>query len=220
MKTILLSLCFFVLCSFNSLFAQEEIGKGMLFPQFEKGVVFFKSGIRSSALLNYNMLLQQMLFQDADSTVKAIANPPEILVIVIGERRFVPISSDGIFYEEIQAGKGSFFVHQKASMLSEGKAAAYGGYSQVSSDVSYGSWQDDKGSLVKLNPGEKFRLSIDHTYYLKSGNSYKRFFSAKALGKLFKSHESEIEEFANKQSINFTRIEDVTRIVEYAYSLQ
>jgi len=67
MKTIRLFLYLFVLSSFNSLYAQEELGTGMLFPQFEKGVVVFKSGVQSSATFNYDMILGQMLFLDADS---------------------------------------------------------------------------------------------------------------------------------------------------------
>jgi len=194
------SLCFFVLCSFNSLFAQEEIGKGMLFPQFEKGIVIFKNGVRSSASLNYDMIQQQMLFLEADSTIKAIANFLEISVVIIGEQRFVPISSDGIFYEEIQSGKASFFVSRKATQFSEGKGIGFGVYSQTTSATSCTSLHDrvNVGSSANLTPDEKYKLEIQYTYYLKSGNSYKRFFSAKALGKLFKSHESEIEEFANK----------------------
>jgi hypothetical protein len=198
--------------------AQEEIGSGMLFPKFESGVVVFKSGIRSSALLNYSMMQEEMLFMNPDSTVMAIANPSEVLVVIIGERRFLPVTSSGVCYEEIQAGKGSFFIQRKATNLSEGKAAGYGGYSQTSAIDSYGSWHNN-GTSVKLNPDEKFRIKIESTYYLKSGNSYKKFFSAKTLGKMFKGHESEIEKFANEQSINFTKAEDIARIVEYASGL-
>ena len=220
MKTIRLCFYLFVLCCSNSLLAQEELGNGMLFPQFENGVVTFKDGTRSPvSLLNYDMRQQQMMFLEADSTVMRITNSTEILVVTIGERRFFPISSAGIFYEEIPTGKGSFFVNRKASVVSKGKAAGYGGYSQISSTTSYGSWSDNMGSFVKLNPDEKFSLENECTYYLKSGNRYKSFYSAKTLGKLFKGHESEIKEFAEKQSIDFSKMDDVSRIVEYGYSL-
>ena len=219
MKTIRLCIYVFVLCCFNSLFAQEELGNGMLFPQFEKGIVFFNNEEYYTASLNYDMIYQQMLFLEADSTVMAMTRPLGIFVVIIGERRFLPISSKSMFYEEVQAGKGSFFVKRRAYMLSEGKAAAYGGYSQTSSVTTYGNWCDAMKTSVKLTPDEKFRLETEYTYYLKSGNSYKRFFSAKSLGKLFKGYESEINEFANEQSINFSKTDDVARIVEYGYSL-
>ena len=215
-----IQLCFYLLIlgCFNSLFAQEEIGNGMIFQNFEKGRVVFKTGTIYSANLNYNMMQEQMVFLNPDSTIMAIANPLEVAVVIIGERRFLPVSAKGDFYEEIQAGKGSFFVQRKAVMLSAGKAAGYGGYSQTSSVSSYGSIEIN-GTPVKLKPNEKFMMKTDSIFYLKSGNSYKKFFSAKALGKLFKGHESEIEEYANTQAINFRKTADVARIVEYGYSL-
>jgi hypothetical protein len=218
MKTI--RLCFYLLALgyFNSLFAQQEVGNGMLFPNFEKGMVNFKNGTSSSATLNYNMMQEEMVFLSPDSMIMAVANPLEVAVVIIENRRFLPISAKGVFYEEIQAGKGSFFVQRKAAMLSQGKAAGYGGYSQTSSVDSYESFHSN-GTYVKLNPDEKFTIKADSIFYLKFGDSYKRFFSAKTLGKLFKGHEAEVEEFAEKQSVNFSKTSDVARIVEYGYSL-
>jgi hypothetical protein len=221
MKTIRFYLYLLVFFCANSLFAQEEIGNGLLFPRFEEGLVIFKNGVRSTASLNYDMMQQQMLFLQADSTVMAIANPLDIIVMIISERRFVPVSSKGVFYEEIKAGEGSFFVERIAKMLSQGKAAAYGGYSQTQSSTSFNSWQDTgTGSYSKLKVDEKFSLNVRTTYYLQSGNSYKRFSSDKTLGKLFKGNESKIETFAKEQSINFSKTDDIARIVEYGYSLK
>ena len=220
MKTVLFCLCLIAVCSFNSLYAQEELGSGRIFPQFEKGIVFFKNGRQSSAKLNYDMIQEQMLFLDSDSTEMKISDPLDVVIVKIGERRFLPASSKDVFYEEIQAGEGSFFVQRIASKLSAGKAAGYGGYSQTAAITSYGSLQTDGGKRVILNSDEKFRLSIDSIYYLQSGGKYKKFNSAKTLGKLFKGHESEIETFAKKESINFKKMEDIARIVEYGYSLK
>jgi len=202
------------------LYAQEEIGNGYLFPEFEKGIVSFKNGAQSSALLNYSMFQEEMIFLDKDSTVMALAEPANVIAVVIGERRFIPISSKGVFYEEIKAGDSFFYAQQKATLLSEGKAAGYGGYSQTSSVNAYVNLYDNlSGGMYKLNVSEKFRLRIEKFLFLKSGNSYKRFNSAKSLGKLFKGNEKKIEDFSHEQAINFSKIEDIARIVEYCYSL-
>jgi len=219
MKTI--RLYFFLLVSVcsGSLFAQKEIGNGMLFPNFENGTVVFKTGMIYSAALNYNMVQDEMVFLNPDSTIMTIANPLEVAVVIIKNRRFIPVSPKSVFYEEIQAGKGSFFVEWKASFISEGKASAYGGYSQTSSITSFDSYHSDGGNYVKLKPDEKFAIKTNPVFYLKSGNSYKKFFSAKTLGKLFKGHESEIEEYANTQSVDFSKPADIARVVEYGYGL-
>jgi len=192
----------------------------MLFPQFEKGTVVLKNRSQLSAQINYNMLQQEMQFLDADSLVKALADALSVVVITIENRHFFPVSSEGVFYEEIQVGNGSFFVQHKANMISEGKASAYGGYSQTNAITSYSTISSNTtGSVYKLNPDEKFRLKTEKFFYLQSGKSYKRFTSAKSLGKLFKGKGLKIEEFAKEQSINFNKINDVARIVEYGYSL-
>ena len=220
MKTIRLCLFLSVLSCFNSLFAQEEMGNGMLFTNFDDGILIYKDGTRSSSKFNYNMILEEMLFLNADSTVLALANLSNVLAVIIGDHRFIPTSSGDAFYEEIKAGTNYFFVQRRAKFLSEGKAAGYGGYSQTSSITSINTLYDrSSGLAIKLNPDEKFRMKIEFFFYIKSGNNYKRFFSAKTLGKLFKGQETKIEQFAKEQSIDFSKIADVARIVEYSYSL-
>jgi len=218
MKSIRLYFLLFALCCIDSLSAQEELGNELLFPQFEKGYVFYTNGEYSTASLNYDMIQQKMLFQDAD-TIYIIDKPWNIHAVVINKRRFVPILSKGIFYEEIPAGNGSFFVRRRNYMFSKGKEAAYGGYLQTGSITTYKNLQGVWRSSLTPNSNGEFKLETEYFYYLKSGDSYKKFYSAKTLGKLFKNHESEIQQFAKEQSIDFSKIDDVARIVEYGYSL-
>ena len=75
MKTIRFYFYLFLFGSVQSLFAQEESKIGMLFPQFENGIVFFKNGVRGAVPLNYDMLMQEMLFLEKDSTVMKIDSP-------------------------------------------------------------------------------------------------------------------------------------------------
>ncbi len=232
MKTIRLSICLCALLCANSLFAQlEEIGNGLLFPEFENGFVVFNNGTRTAAKLNYSMLQQRMWFVDKENTVMEFARMPSLLVVLIGERRFVPATSDGIFYEEIKAGSGSFYIQYKANVISQGKAAGYGGYSQTSAvtsvgSITGGSFESAGGTFgmqgigrVELVANEIFKLKTDNIYYLKSGNKFKRFYSAKTLGKLFKGQGARIEAFAKENSINFSKAEDIAKIVEFSYSL-
>ena len=220
MKTMRLCLCLCAVFCVNSLFAQEELGNGLLFPEFEKGIVTFKNGTRSTSLLNYNMQMQEMLFMDKENNIMALANLTDILVVSIGERRFFPSLSGGVFYEEIRTEHGSFFVQHRATILSQGKAAGYGGYSQTSATTSIGSYYgNDANKHVQLKPDEKFMQKRDDTFYLKAGNSYKKFTSAKTLGKLFRGQAPKIEQFAKDKSIDFSKTDDIAKIVDYGFSL-
>jgi len=206
----------------NSLLAQEELGNGYLFPEFEKGTVVLKKGSRVPALLNYQMQVQEMLFIDNDNQILTLTNLPDILFITINERRFVPAPSGSIFYEEINTGNGSFFIQHKSNMLSQGKEAAYGGYSQTSATTSVGVYyRGDATGAVQLKTSEKFIQKREYYFYLKSGNSYKRFISVKTFGKLFpKAQAAKIDSFAREHAINFTKTDDVAKIVDFAFSLK
>ena len=219
MKTIKLCIYLFAVFGINSLFAQEDLGFEFILPQFEKGYVYFKNGTRTPALLNYSMYRQEMLFMDNENTMMEFANLSDIHSILIGERRFFPAPPKRIFYEEIKTESGSFFVQYNAYIISQGKEAAYGGYSQTISTQSLASIENGPAGRVKLKSSEKFGIKTDEYYYIKSGNNYKRFFSAKSLGKLFKGQAAKIEEFAKEQSIDFSQFDDIAKIVEYAYSL-
>jgi len=212
-------MCLCTVFCWTSLYSQEEVGNGLLFPQFENGIVVFKNGTRSAASLNYSMLQQKMLFSD-NGNVMEFADPTTILLITIGEQRFFPIGTNGVFYEEIIAGNAAFFIQHKANMISQGKEAGYGGYSQTSATTSFSSIEGAGGvGRVELVAKEKFKLKVDRIYYIRSGNNYKRFVNAKSLGKLFKGQSAKIESFAKEQSINFLKIDDVAKIIAYSFSL-
>ena len=156
---------------------------------------------------------------DHESNKMALANVTNIFVVIIEGRRFFPVTASGTFYEEINAGNGSFFIQYKATVVSEGKEVGYGGRSQTSAVTSLGHIKDGE-RYVKLESSEKFTLKRDYFYYIKTGNTFKAFYSAKSLGKLFKGQAAKIEQFAKEHAINFSKVEDITKIVGYAYSIK
>ncbi len=216
-----LYLCLYALFCVSSGFAQEtEFGTGMLFPEFENGTVMLKNGARTQVKLNYNMIQQKMWFIDKDNQIVELANASDVLAVHIGKRQFLPVSSGGVFYELINTGAGSYFIQHKAKRVSLGKEGGYGTYSTTSANTSYGMIRDGTpGGVVNLESSEKFAMKKEMFYYLKSGNSYKRFYSAKTLGKILKGLSAQIETFAKEQSIDFSKTEDITKIVEYSFNL-
>jgi hypothetical protein len=219
MKTIKLCICLCTLLGFNSLFAQKQADYAFLFPQFEKGFVVFKNGTRTPALLNYSTFNQEMMFLDDENQMMEFANLPAIHSVIIGDRRFFPVSSKRSFCEEINTENGSFYIQYNAYMISKGKETAYGGYSQTTSASAVGSIEINQSRRVMLESGEKFGMKRDEFYFIKTGNSFKRFYSAKTLGKLFKGYAPMIDAFAKEKSIDFTNYDDIVTIVDYAYSL-
>ena len=218
MKAIRLIVCLCFCC--NSLFAQEEVEYGFIFPQFESGIVVFKNGMHTEAQLNYSMVKQTIMFIDNNKLILEFVEPLSIRVVIIGERRFFPVSSKGVFYEEINTGNGFYYVNYRALKESKGKESAYGGNSRLGATTALGNFSNDSSVRTMLKSNEKFTLRIEHDYYLKSDNSFKKFYSAKSLGKLFKGKASRIEKYAKEQSIDFSKTEDIAEIIEHAYNIQ
>ncbi len=67
-----------------------------VFNEFSPGTVKVKSGETYNQVLNYNILTNEMIF-DNDGKYLAIANPENVDTVYISERKFIPLNNK--FYE-------------------------------------------------------------------------------------------------------------------------
>lgn len=199
-------------------YAQEgELMDGFLFPQYEQGYVVLKEGYtKVASLLNYDTVDEQMLFIDTDSTVMAL-DGNAVVVVLVGDRSFFPVGEKA-FYEMNRIGTGEFYVRHKTNVLSKGKAAGYGTYSQTSSVGNMTIFSTSQGAK-QLKIDEQFMGVREESAFLKDGNKFERIKSPKSLNKLFKNFKKEIEDFAKTNHTDFTKLEDVKSMLEYAFSL-
>lgn len=201
-----------------TVFCQTELDNGLLFPDFSLGEVHYKNGSVANAQLNYNTMEEELLFKDPNGEVMAVSEPQNIGFVVINERIFVHIKND-LFYEVVEQEDGlSFYIQWKSKPVSEGKGSAYGGRSQASSITNVGTYRNRAG-YRSLNLDEKFKVKVDCSYYLRISNSYKKINTVKSLTKLFKGHDSEIENYAKEQKIDFSKQEDIRKIVAFCSKL-
>lgn len=220
-KVILFTLsCLFILVP---AFSQIEQDSGLLFPQFEEGVVVEKDGTRFNVLLNYNTILEEMLFTDGDNILR-IAQPENIAIVNINDRIF-EYASRNAFYERINFDGNYLYVRIKNKILSKGKAVGYGGYSQTSSvtsinEASFSSaGNPNSPTTIKLKVDEKFDLQNDNRHLLKIKDKFIPINSLSSLTKVFNKNKPQIEEFAKTEKINFNNTDDVKKIVAYSYQL-
>ena len=68
-----------------------------VFPVFSKGRVQQKDGGTDEAMLNYNVLSKEMVFEPTPGQYRALAYPEKADTIVILDRKFVPVNHE--FYE-------------------------------------------------------------------------------------------------------------------------
>ena len=207
-------LLFFMIVFSFSRVSGEELANGMLFPRFEEGTVIYKDGRTVKASLNYNTVEEEMLFKNPDGSILALDDPGKVSAISIGNRFFEYASRDA-FYERIPVDSVFLYVQWKSTLISEGKGSGYGGRSQAAAVTNIGTLSNQTGNYTRFNLDEEFKVKSECSYYLKLKNKWKRFNSAKTLGKLFKGHGEEIERFASEENIDFKNPEDVKRIIAF-----
>ena len=221
MKPFKLHLAICLVFCFFSLSAQNiaEVYNGYVFPEFETGYAIMKGNVRYNAKFNYETISEKMQFLDTDDSLMEVVTD-DIIAIVVGERRFYP-DKKGFFYEGISIGDEMFYLQRKSKELSKGKGSGYGGYSETSSITNVGSISHSvTGGAVRFNSNELIEVKQDLFFYIKNKDKYERFTSVKALAKLFKSHQAKIEEYAKTNNTNFSKLDDVIKIMEYCYSLK
>ena len=95
-----------------------------IFPDFQDGHVFFKDKKVIACQLNYNFLLDEILFIDAEGKKMALANPQDLLYVKIATRKF--ISSSQGYYEVIDSGGVSLVYKWICNIVEKGKEGALG----------------------------------------------------------------------------------------------
>jgi len=197
---------------------EEEKSNGFLFPDCMPGFVLLKDGSRVSASLNYSCTTQHILFKDQNEALLEFEDLTKIIMVEIHGRIFVNIGM-GVFYEQVSAGDGFYYIQWISKVISVQKGVAYGGYSSLSSVTSVSSMANN-GSYTTLNLREKNATKLDCYYFLKVRNKYKKITSANAVAKLYKGHEAEILKFAEDQKLDFKKASDIAKITEYCQQFE
>lgn len=125
MKKILLAS--FGLCLLSPLSAQQEInGKQLfhyIFPDFTEGIFKQKSGEINKALLNYNSLTQEMIFEQSGQQ-RALDKIENIDTVYINTKTFVPVGQ--VFYEVATKTPVALFIQHISKIIPPGNETGFG----------------------------------------------------------------------------------------------
>ena len=83
----------------------NEMADYYLFPVFTKGIVITKGG-RQEANLNYNMIIEQMIFEQKGKYL-ALDHLETVDTVIINNRKFIP--SGNVFYE-LGCKRGNYLI--------------------------------------------------------------------------------------------------------------
>jgi hypothetical protein len=184
-----------------------------VFPEFTKGIVLMKNGNENEAILNYNSLTEEMIFETR-GTKLALGQLETIDTVFIGGRKFIP--KDNTFLEMVLKSKYSLYAAHKCKMVDPGKPAGYGGTSQTSAITTYSKYFSN-GRVYDMSLPEGFDTQASIEYWLEKDGKLNKFISIRQLSKLFDEKESAFKAYLKKHEVDY---DDQKSIVELIRHLQ
>jgi hypothetical protein len=212
-------LCFFiVIASTFQMSAQTDQKRDLpqfVFEKFTKGIVKMKAGNKYVANINYNMVDEEMIFEQKGNYL-ALENIKDIDTVYIQNRSFVPVGE--AFYEVIAAGKATFFIQHKSRYSKEGTPTAYGITSPTNSSVKVTSVKG-ANSFRSLEVPENTTVNAASVNWVNMNGTMEKINGEKAFLKVFPEKETELKAFIKTNKISFKSREDLIKLGNYCNGL-
>jgi hypothetical protein len=203
-----------ILClSCSSLFSQDKVIElsQYVFPEFSQGVVLMKSGVKTPALLNYNSLSEEIIFENNGQKL-ALGNTDQVDTVFIGIRKFVIMKNK--FVELVHHSSFDLFVAHKCMVKTPGTPAGYGGTSQTSSSTSYSSL-NSSGVNYNLKLPDGYQTSPYTEYWLKKNGEMKKFTTLRQLMKLYSNQKDICKEYVKQNKVKYENQESIIQLIRY-----
>lgn len=182
-----------------------------MFPEFSKGVVLMKNGVKNETSLNYNCLTEEMIFNDK-GTKLALGQLEQIDTVFVNGRKFLPWNNR--FIELIYHSTYSLFAEHKCKIKDPGKPAAYGGTSQTSATTSYSSYFSG-GQVYDLKLPEGTETNPFTEYWLRKNDKLVKFLNVRQLVKLFGEKEVLCKEYIKNNDVKYDDQESLVNFIRF-----
>jgi hypothetical protein len=170
-----------------------------------------KSGQKNPALLNYNALTEEMIF-DSNGKNLAITKLEEIDTVYVDGRKFFPLNNK--FVEIVYHNKYDLYALHKGSIVDPGKPSAYGGTSQTSSTTVYSSYFAN-GMVYNLQLPEGVETKASTDYWLKKDGKVTMFLTMRQLAKLFEDKSGPFKKFVKQYNVKYEDQEGLVDLIKF-----
>jgi hypothetical protein len=191
------------------------------YPAFMKGVVFYKDGTSNEEIMNYNIVIAEMLFINSRKDTLVIDNRVGINHISIsGDTFFV---GDGYF--EMLAGDNNIMLLMKryVKLTDIKKEGAYGTNNSTGSIDNYTSISvGDNTSTYKMKVAQDMIYSFKTEYYFSNSDKEQQLTLARENNviKMFPEKKDVIKKYIKDQSISFNKKEDLIQLTGFLQELK
>lgn len=184
------------------------------YPGFVSGTVVFKDGLSSAGTLNYNILIGEIQFIDPKGDTLSLANEETI--------RHVLIYRDTFYYDDgyLRLIKAGGVVKLAERVFFKEHIQKPGFYELSSATTATNSLSSilEKRSY-ELNTDQEIILIKTNLYFI--GNRFNDFFYAdkKNLLRTFSRHKAPIEDYLNKDKVDFSKEADLIKLMKFLETL-
>jgi hypothetical protein len=182
-----------------------------LFKDFSIGVVQFRNGTVTSALMNYNTLSGKMVFEKSGKLLDLI-NTETIDTVFLQNTIFVP--HQDVFLEVVAGTPIPLYIQYKSELMSPGKAAGYGGTSQTTSSTSYSTVFNDS-KTYNINLPEGYRVDKSTVNWVLVNGRMQKFLNEKQFLRIFSNREPDLKRFITENRINFKNRADILKLLYF-----
>ena len=155
-----------------------------LFPEFTQGEILMKTGKRNIAMLNYNSLTEEMIFEN-NGQKRAVGINEILLVdtVYIKDRKFVALNEK--FVELVHHSKWDLYVEHTCNVEEQGKPAGYGGETQTGAATSVSSLYTQGRVVYDLKLPDAYKTKPYSIYWLKKNGELYKFMNMRELKKTY-----------------------------------
>jgi hypothetical protein len=213
MKRVLYLLIFNLL--FSTSYSQLKVIElsHYLFPEFTQGVILMKSGIKNKALLNYNSLTEEMIFENNGKKLAIGKGELELVdTVFIKDRKFVTLNNR--FIELLYHSKCDLYAEHKCSVKEPGKPAAYGSTTETSATNSYMPFSTG-GILYDLKLPDGYEIKPYTYYWLEKNGELNKFINMRQLMKLYDDKEDLFKAYVKKNVVEYNNLESIVQLIKY-----
>jgi hypothetical protein len=200
--------------AFSGLNAQSDTLKNLpnlLLPQFTKSIVKMKSGEKKIAVLNYNLVDQEMVFMQ--NKQYWVLNDPQLIdTIYMANRTFIPFEKG--FYELAVLAPVTLFIQHKAYAESLGVPTGYGARSQTTG-YNYVKTIYGGNGAINLKMPDNYKIVDDTEYWIRKDGIMQKVDNKRQFLKIFADKEKDLDQFMNKNKVSFENYQSVIKLVQY-----
>jgi hypothetical protein len=201
-KTIIITILLLTFYLTDTQLQAQEDSTHYVLPEFVIGAVKLKDGRTDSAIMNYNMLTEEMIFVK-NGVLLALDSLEAIDTVNIDSRIFVPHQK--IFYELLVKGPASLYVEHKCNLLIAGNPSGYGGITETGASRNI-SFLPSAGRAYKLKLPDGYHITDATQHWIRVKDKFYKANTTSQITKVFPEKEKEIKQFikANKLDLKNT----------------